>query len=173
RSGCCSDLFLGDHPILLKCMMMHSSNMPDPDDLNMEPLMKFFSCLIECFYKKSKYIGKGDTLNMKMVKLDAEHLYAERPKERDYYIRVMDDCNKKISREFGMLKNSPALKALFKNSCRPFFTLIFVCYADYHQKHSCPYFRWSDLSEDEHQCKDAKEKCYEMDGLEVPVDIFA
>lgn len=148
-----------------------------------------FQCLVECFYKKNKYIGKGDTLNMKMVKMDAEHQFAERPKEKAYYIKAYDDCNKRgrnsfcyrsedktlpifiVTKEFGAIKNSPAVKALFKNACRPFFTLIFLCHSDYHTKNSCPYFRWEDADNEEH-CKDAREKCYEIDGLEVPERIF-
>lgn len=52
-------------------------------------------CFMDCFYKKSKYIPKGGTLNMKMVKLDAEHLYEKRPKEKEYYIKAYDECNKR------------------------------------------------------------------------------
>lgn len=32
---------------------------------------------------------------MKMVKLDAEHLFADRPKEKEYYIKVYEECNKR------------------------------------------------------------------------------
>lgn len=46
-------------------------------------------------YKKSRYIGKGDTLNMKMVRLDAQLQYATRPKEMEYYINSYEECNKR------------------------------------------------------------------------------
>lgn len=49
---------------------------------------------------------------------------------------------------------------------------MYVCHADYHTKHACPYFRWEDSGKDEHSCKDAKQKCYEIDGLEMPESIF-
>jgi len=38
---------------------------------------------VECLYKQKKYIGKSDTINMKMVKLDAEKMYVDRPKEKE------------------------------------------------------------------------------------------
>lgn len=39
-------------------------------------------------------MGKGENINIKMVKKDAEKTYADRPKERDYHIALFEFCSK-------------------------------------------------------------------------------
>ncbi|XP_060651411.1 uncharacterized protein LOC132788109 [Drosophila nasuta] len=171
RNGCCSDFFMGDNPNMLKCMAIHSAKMPDADDEDVGKLMKFMSCFVECFYKKSKFIGKGDTLNMKMVKLEAETLYGERPKEKEYFVKSYEHCRTHVQTEFNLMKNTPGSKALLKNTCRPFFMYLHMCVMEYHQKYECPYFRWKPdmLSGKDSSCKEARAKCYAIDGIKPPL----
>ncbi|XP_034480064.1 uncharacterized protein LOC117785908 [Drosophila innubila] len=173
RSGCCSEFFMGDSPNIAKCMTIHSSKMPDEDSEDLGKLFKFMSCFVECVYKRSKFIGKGDALNMKMVQLEAEQLYEERPKEKDYFLKSYESCRKKTQLEFNLLKSTPGIKSLLKNACRPYFMLLHMCVMDYHQKHECPYFRWESNSldgKDQSFCERARAKCYAIDGLKVPAN---
>ncbi|KAM8711240.1 hypothetical protein ACLKA7_000388 [Drosophila subpalustris] len=175
RSGCCSQFFMGDSPNLVKCMSIHSSKMPDADSEDFGKLFKFMSCFVECVYKKSKFIGKGDTLNMKMVQLEAENLYAERPKEKEYFLKSYEKCRQKTQPQFNLLKSTPGVKSLLNNACRPYFMLLHMCVMDYHHKNECPYFRWESSSkgDDRSSCNKARAKCYEIDGLPVPENEFS
>jgi len=79
---------------------------------------------------------------MKMVKLDAEKMYVDRPKEKEYHIEMYDYCRKDAVGVYNLLKASPGAKVLLKDACRPYLFMVFMCMSDYHQKHECPYFRW-------------------------------
>ncbi|XP_030562259.1 uncharacterized protein LOC115763706 [Drosophila novamexicana] len=172
RSGCCSDLYLGDEETLMKCFSIHSNRLPPDGDKDMGKTLKFLSCFVECLYKQRKYIGKSDTINMKMVKLDAEILYADRPKEQAYHIKMFDFCRKDAMTVYNLLKTSPGAKAMLKNACRPFLLMVYLCQSDYHQKHECPYFRWEgdEKAGTKQQCHDARAKCYAIDGIAAPED---
>ncbi|EDW02632.1 uncharacterized protein LOC6561159 [Drosophila grimshawi] len=167
RSGCCSELYIGDLDWLSKCLSMHANKMPAEIEADMGKTFKFLSCFVECVYKQRKYIGKSDTINMKMVKLDAETLYADRPKEQEYHIKILDFCRKDAITKYNLIKFAPGFKAIVKNACRPFLMMVFLCQAEYHMKQECPYFRWesNDKSGGKEMCKDARAKCYEIDGI--------
>ncbi|XP_017864604.1 PREDICTED: uncharacterized protein LOC108614897 [Drosophila arizonae] len=172
RRGCCSDLYLGDEETLMKCFSIHSDRLPAEGDTDMSKSLKFLSCFVECLYKQRKYVGKSDTINMKMVKLDAEILYADRPKEQAYHIKMFDYCRKDAMKLYNLLKASPGAKAMLKNACRPFLLMVYLCQSEYHKKHECPYFRWEgrEKSNTKKPCHDAKVKCYELDGIPAPAE---
>lgn len=50
---------------------------------------------------------------MKMVKMDAEHVFADRPKEKEYYIKAYDECNKRSKSRFPFAKTSTNFSLLF------------------------------------------------------------
>ncbi|XP_033233949.1 uncharacterized protein Obp58d [Drosophila pseudoobscura] len=170
RNGCCSELYIGEEEELVKCFTIHSSKLPPDGDSDIGKTLRFLSCFVECLYKQKKYIGKSDTINMKMVKLDAETTYADRPKEKEYHINMFEHCRKDAMGIYNMLKASPGAKALLKNACRPYLLMVFLCQSDYHQKHECPYFRWegTEKAGTKDQCEDAKDKCYLIDGIAPP-----
>ncbi|XP_034650298.1 uncharacterized protein LOC117889896 [Drosophila subobscura] len=172
RKGCCSELYIGEEADLVKCFTIHSSKLPPDGDSDVGKTLRFLSCFVECLYKQKKYIGKSDTINMKMVKLDAETAYADRPKERDYHIAMLDHCRKDAMGIYNLLKASPGAKALLKNACRPYLLMVFLCQSDYHQKHECPYFRWegSDKAGTKDSCAEAKDKCYHIEGIASPTN---
>lgn len=99
-----------DHPNLIKCSKMQTRKQIIESEANENAGLSHLSvrikeiirnelpypwiclqCFMDCLYKKSKYISKGDTLKLKMLKLDAEHLYEKQPKEKEYYIKAMYD----------------------------------------------------------------------------------
>ncbi|XP_030388531.1 uncharacterized protein LOC115634775 [Scaptodrosophila lebanonensis] len=170
HNGCCNELYIGEEDSLMKCFAIHSAKMPPPGDSDTSKALKFLSCFVECIYKQKKYIGKNDSINMKMVKNDAEKMYAGRPKEKEYYIKMYDFCRKDAVGSLNIIKNTPSGKAMFKDACRPYLLMVFLCQADYHKKHDCPYFRWEGNRKDgtEKMCEAAKEKCYAVDGIVVP-----
>ncbi|XP_017837080.1 uncharacterized protein LOC108596128 [Drosophila busckii] len=173
RAGCCSTMFLGPTDSLLKCYAIHSSKMPASGDKDTAKTLSFLSCFVECLYKQRKYIGKNDSINMKMVKLDAAQLYKDRPKEKEYYIRMFEYCRKDAMPMYNSMKNSPGAKALLRNACRPFLMFVYLCQAEYHTKHECPYFRWEGSSKagNKESCAADRAKCYGIDGLKVPKDL--
>lgn len=71
---------------------------------------------------------------------------------------------------YGLLKASPGAKAMLKNACRPFLLMVYICQTEYHKKHECPYFRWegTEKAQTKQPCRDAKAKCYELDGITAP-----
>ncbi|XP_017004325.2 uncharacterized protein Obp58d [Drosophila takahashii] len=170
RDGCCSELYIGDEEDMVKCFVIHSPKLPADGDSDIGKTLRFLSCFVECLYKQKKYIGKSDTINMKMVKLDAEKMYADRPKEKEYHIEMYDFCRKDAVGVYNLLKASPGAKVLLKNACRPYLLMVFLCMSDYHQKHECPYFRWegSEKAGTKDLCEDAKAKCYLIDGITLP-----
>ncbi|XP_022231902.1 uncharacterized protein LOC111080534 [Drosophila obscura] len=170
RNGCCEELYIGTEEELVKCFTIHSSKLPPDGDSDVGKTLRFLSCFVECLYKQKKYIGKSDTINMKMVKLDAETTYADRPKEKEYHIRMFEHCRKDAVGIYNLLKASPGAKALLKNACRPYLLMVFLCQSDYHQKHECPYFRWegTEKAGTKDTCEDARDKCYLIDGIAPP-----
>ncbi|XP_017077375.1 uncharacterized protein LOC108112138 [Drosophila eugracilis] len=170
RAGCCSELYIGDEEQLVKCFAIHSAKLPPEGDSDIGMTLRFLSCFVECIYKQKKYIGKGDTINMKMVKLDAEKMYENRPKEKEYHIEMYESCRKDAVGVYNILKASPGAKVLLKGACRPYLLMVFMCMSDYHQKHECPYFRWegSKSAGTKDTCEDAKAKCYVIDGITLP-----
>ncbi|XP_068144429.1 uncharacterized protein Obp58d [Drosophila tropicalis] len=170
RQGCCSEIYLGDEEHLLKCFTIHSTKLPAEGDQDMAKTMRFLSCFVECLYKQKKYIGKNDSINMKMVKLDAENLYKDYPKEKKYHIEMMDFCRKDAVTLYNLLKASPGSAALLKGACRPYLMMVFLCQSNYHEKHGCPYFRWegNDKEKTTKVCQESKDKCYKIDGLVPP-----
>lgn len=130
----------------------------------------FLQCFVECLYKQKKYIGKSDTINMKMVKLDAEKTFVDRPKEKDYHIAMFEFCRKDAVGVYNLLKASPGAKVLLKGACRPYLLMVFMCISDYHQKHECPYFRWEGTAKagTKDMCENAKAECYQIDGITLP-----
>ncbi|XP_017053601.1 uncharacterized protein LOC108096502 [Drosophila ficusphila] len=170
RNGCCSELYIGEEEDLVKCFVIHSQKLPADGDTDVGKTLRFLSCFVECIYKQKKYIGKSDTINMKMVKLDAEKMYADRPKEKEYHIAMYDSCRKDAVGVYNLLKSSPGAMVLLKGACRPYLLMVFMCMSDYHQKHECPYFRWegSNSSGTKDQCELAKSKCYQIDGITLP-----
>ncbi|KAH8305926.1 hypothetical protein KR018_004133 [Drosophila ironensis] len=170
RSGCCDELYMGEDEVIQKCMILHAPKLPDPDEKDTGKLLRFLSCFVECLYKHNKYIGKSDTVNMKMVKLHAETAFADRPKEKEYYIGMYDFCRKDGSNVYNLIKATPGAKVLLKGTCRPYLLMVFLCIADYHKTHGCPYFRWEGNYKKgtEDQCEDARAKCYAIDGIVLP-----
>ncbi|KAH8402348.1 hypothetical protein KR009_011513 [Drosophila setifemur] len=170
RDGCCSEIYVGEEDEMVKCFVIHSPKLPAPGDTDMGKTLRFLSCFVECMYKQKKYIGKSDTINMKMVKLDAEKMYADRPKEKEYHIAMFDFCKKDAVTVYNLLKASPGAKTLLKDACRPYLLMVFLCISDYHQKHECPYFRWEGTAKagTKEQCEEAKAKCYAIDGITLP-----
>ncbi|XP_016952945.1 uncharacterized protein LOC108026510 [Drosophila biarmipes] len=167
RDGCCSELYIGEEEDLVKCFTIHSAKLPADGDSDIGKTLRFLSCFVECLYKQKKYIGKSDTINMKMVKLDAEKIYADRPKEKEYHIEMYDYCRKDAVGVYNLLKASPGANVLLKGACRPYLLMVFMCMSDYHQKHECPYFRWEGTTKagTKDQCEEAKSKCYLIDGI--------
>ncbi|XP_020803506.1 uncharacterized protein LOC110180187 [Drosophila serrata] len=167
RDGCCSELYIGNEEDLTKCFVIHSPKLPADGDSDIGKTLRFLSCFVECLYKQKKYIGKSDTINMKMVKLDAEKMYENRPKEKEYHIAMYDFCRKDAVGVYNLLKASPGAKVLLKGACRPYLLMVFMCMSDYHQKHECPYFRWEGTTKagTKEQCEEAKAKCYVIDGI--------
>ncbi|XP_051861867.1 uncharacterized protein LOC127565752 [Drosophila albomicans] len=104
---------------------------------------------------------------MKMVQLEAENLYAEQPKEKEYFVATYEKCQPIVSEQYNTLMTSPPAKAALKPMCRPFFSLLHLCFMEYHKKNECPYFRWqkNGKSEESTACKQARNKCYEIDGI--------
>nr|XP_036669496.1 uncharacterized protein LOC118876965 [Drosophila suzukii] len=170
RDGCCSELYVGEEEDLVKCFVIHSPKLPADGDSELGKTLRFLSCFVECLYKQKKYIGKSDTINMKMVKLDAEKMYVDRPKEKEYHIEMYDYCRKDAVGVYNLLKASPGAKVLLKDACRPYLFMVFMCMSDYHQKHECPYFRWEGSANagTKDQCEEAKSKCYLIDGITLP-----
>ncbi|XP_039228432.1 uncharacterized protein LOC6531322 [Drosophila yakuba] len=170
RDGCCSELYIGEEEELTKCFVIHSTKLPADGDTDVGKTLRFLSCFVECIYKQKKYIGKSDTINMKMVKLDAEKTYADRPKEKDYHIAMFDHCRKDAVGVYNLLKASPGAKVLLKGACRPYLLMVFMCISDYHQKKECPYFRWEGTAKagTKDLCENAKAECYQIDGITLP-----
>nr|ADE06695.1 RT06918p [Drosophila melanogaster] len=170
RAGCCSELYIGEEEDLVKCFVIHSPKLPVDGDADIGKTLRFLSCFVECLYKQKKYIGKSDTINMKMVKLDAEKTFVDRPKEKDYHIAMFEFCRKDAVGVYNLLKASPGAKVLLKGACRPYLLMVFMCISDYHQKHECPYFRWEGTAKagTKDMCENAKAECYQIDGITLP-----
>ncbi|KAH8233345.1 hypothetical protein KR026_007223 [Drosophila bipectinata] len=172
RAGCCSELYIGEEDELEKCFVIHASKLPQDGESDIGKTFRFLSCFVECLYKQKKYVGKSDTINMKMVKLNAETTFADRPKEKEYHIAMFDYCRKDASSMYNLLKASPGAKALLRGACRPYLLMVFLCVADYHHEHECPYFRWEGTTKagTKDQCEKDKAQCYAIDGLTVPTE---
>ncbi|XP_018803917.1 PREDICTED: uncharacterized protein LOC108978217 [Bactrocera latifrons] len=171
RKGCCDNLHIIFDEVTAKCVLLHKDKIPAEDEKSPTKLIGFLSCLVECIYKSRNYLTKdGEDINMQAVKNNVAITYADRPKEQQYYIEMYDYCRKDAAKIYGQLKGNPGSKLLFKKACKPYYTFVYLCQAEYHKKTACPYFMWEDDEKTpaKQRCKSAKEQCYKIDGLTAP-----
>ncbi|XP_050327665.1 LOW QUALITY PROTEIN: uncharacterized protein LOC126757640 [Bactrocera neohumeralis] len=170
RKGCCDNLHIIFDEVTAKCVLLHKDKIPAEDEKSPTKLIGFLSCLVECIYKSRNYLTKAEDIDMQAVKEDVAITYADRPKEQQYYIEMYDYCRKDAAKIYGQIKGNPASKIFFKKACKPYYTFVYLCQAEYHKKTTCPYFTWEgdEKPPTKQECKSAKDQCYKIDGLTPP-----